>query len=93
MHPPAFTFVTTARRHPDIAFTRHDWALDGVLANDPLVAGLTSDDLMSVMRAGEETIEATGSPVATGIGPGSEHTILDNDRLYRQEMNGVRFVE
>lgn len=90
---PANSFVVTARRHPRIAFARHDYAFDEVLANYALLAGLTPDDLMGVMRRGEEQIEATGSSVATWIGPGRAHTILANDRLYAQEMNGVRFVE
>lgn len=90
---PAYTFSATAKRHPQIAFARHDYAYDRVLSGYAVMAGLAPDDLVSVMKTSEAAIEETGSAVATWIGPGDAHTILASDELYVEEMNGVRFLD
>ncbi len=90
---PAFTFMSTAKRHPRIEFLRHDYAYDLVLSSFAVMAGLTPDDLVGVMKTSEAAIEQSGSAVATWIGPGDAHTILANDEMYVEEMNGVRFLD
>lgn len=90
---PAFTFTSTAKRHPRIEFLRHDYAYDRVLSSFAVMAGLAPDDLVGVMKTSEATIEKSGSAVATWIGPGDAHTILASDEMYVEEMNGVRFLD
>jgi hypothetical protein len=89
----AYTFVKAAEHNPRITFARHDFAFDRVLSSYATMAGLSSDDLVDLMKANEAKIEATGANVANWISPGDEHTIAVRDEFYTEEMNGVRFVE
>lgn len=93
MVTPSWTFEVAATRDPSIAFARHDYAFDRVLASYAALAGARADDLMSVMRSNEERVERTGAIVASWIAPGSDHTILQRPQLYTEVMNGVRFIE
>ena len=90
---PAYTFIKAAEHNPKITFLRHDYAFDPVLSQFAQMAGLSPDNLVSVMRTNESKIEATGANVANWISPGAEHTIAVRDELYTEEMNGVRFID
>jgi len=90
---PAYTFIKAAEHNPKIRFARHDFAFDSVLSSFARMAGLSPDDLVSVMRTNEAKVEATGVTVANWISPGDDHTIAVRDEFYTEEMNGVRFVD
>jgi hypothetical protein len=90
---PAYTFIKAAEHNPKITFARHDFAFDNVLSSFARMAGLSPDDLVSVMRTNESRVEATGVNVANWISPGDDHTIAVRDEFYTEEMNGVRFIE
>ena len=90
---PAYTFIKAAEHNPKITFLRHDYAFDPVLSQFAQMAGLSPDNLVSVMRTNESKVEATGATVANWISPGAEHTIAVRDELYTEEMNGVRFID
>ncbi|MEY2958328.1 MAG: hypothetical protein RLZZ01_896, partial [Actinomycetota bacterium] len=90
---PPFTFIAASEREPTMSFARLDYAFDRVLSDYARLAGLSPDDLVGVMRAGEERIEAAGTKVATWVGPGDSHTVLGSASLYTQSMNGVRFLD
>ena len=90
---PAYTFIKAAEHNPKIRFARHDFAFDNVLSSFARMAGLSPDDLVSVMRTNEAKVEATGVNVANWISPGDDHTIAVRDEFYTEEMNGVRFVD
>ena len=90
---PAYTFIKAAEHNPKIRFARHDFAFDSVLSSFARMAGLSPDDLVSVMRTNESKVEATGVNVANWISPGADHTIAVGDEFYTEEMNGVRFVD
>jgi hypothetical protein len=90
---PAYTFIKAAEHNPKITFLRHDYAFDPVLSQFAQMAGLSPDNLVSVMRTNESKIEATGANVTNWISPGAEHTIAVRDELYTEEMNGVRFID
>jgi hypothetical protein len=90
---PAYTFIKAAEHNPKITFARHDFAFDSVLSSFARMAGLSPDDLVSVMRTNETKVEATGVNVANWISPGADHTIAVGDEFYTEEMNGVRFVD
>ena len=90
---PAYTFIKAAEHNPKITFARHDFAFDNVLSSFARMAGLSPDDLVSVMRTNEAKVEATGVNVANWISPGDDHTIAVRDEFYTEEMNGVRFVD
>lgn len=90
---PAYTFIKAAEHNPKIRFARHDFAFDSVLSSFARMAGLSPDDLVSVMQTNEAKVEATGVNVANWISPGDDHTIAVRDEFYTEEMNGVRFVD
>ena len=90
---PAYTFIKAAEHNPKITFARHDFAFDSVLSSFARMAGLSPDDLVSVMQTNEAKVEATGVNVANWISPGDDHTIAVRDEFYTEEMNGVRFVD
>ena len=90
---PAYTFIKAAEHNPKITFARHDFAFDSVLSSFARMAGLSPDDLVSVMQTNESKVEATGVNVANWISPGADHTIAVRDEFYTEEMNGVRFVD
>ena len=90
---PAYTFIKAAEHNPKITFARHDFAFDSVLSSFARMAGLSPDDLVSVMRTNESKVEAAGVNVANWISPGERHTIAVGEEFYTEEMNGVRFVE
>jgi len=90
---PSWTFEIAASRDPSIAFARHDYAFDSVLAGYAALAGVPADDLVSVMRTNEQRVEAAGASVATWIAPGSDHTILQKPNLYTQTLGETRFID
>ncbi|MFM8856956.1 MAG: pectin acetylesterase-family hydrolase [Actinomycetota bacterium] len=93
MVTPSWTFEIAASRNPSIAFARHDYAFDSVLAGYAALAGVAADDLVTVMRTNEQRVEATGATVATWIAPGSDHTILQKPNLYTQTLDETRFID
>lgn len=93
MVTPSWTFEIAAARNPSIAFARHDYAFDSVLAGYAALAGVPADDLVSVMKANEQRVEATGATVSMWIAPGSDHTILQKPNLYTQTLGGTRFID
>lgn len=90
---PSWTFEIAAAHNPSIAFARHDYAFDSVLAGYAALAGVPADDLVSVMKANEQRVEATGAAVSIWIAPGSDHTILQKPNMYSETLNGVRFID
>jgi hypothetical protein len=93
MVTPAYSFAKVAEHNPAITFMRHDYAYDRVLSSYAVMAGLSADGLVDVMRSGEASIEATGTPVAAWVSPGDAHTILGRADFYTEELNGVRFLD
>jgi hypothetical protein len=93
MVTPSWTFEIAAARNPSIAFARHDYAFDSVLAGYAALAGVPADDLVTVMKTNEQRVEATGATVATWIAPGSDHTILQKPNLYTQTLDDTRFID
>lgn len=93
MVTPAFTFAKVAEHNPNISFLRHDFAYDQVLSGYAVMAGLSPDGLVDVMRTGEASIEATGASVAAWVSPGDSHTILGRADFYTEEQAGVRFLD
>jgi hypothetical protein len=93
MVTPAYSFAKVAEHNSAITFMRHDYAYDRVLSGYAVMAGLSADGLVDVMRSGEASIEATGTQVAAWVSPGDAHTILGRADFYTEELNGVRFLD
>jgi hypothetical protein len=93
MMTPAYSFAKVAEHNPSITFLRYDYAYDRVLSGYAVMAGLSADGLVDVIRSGEASIEATGAAVAAWVSPGDAHTILGRPDFYTEELNGVRFLD
>ncbi|MFM8564502.1 MAG: pectin acetylesterase-family hydrolase [Acidimicrobiia bacterium] len=93
MVTPAYSFAKVAEHNPSITFLRHDYAYDRILSGYAVMAGLSPDGLVDVMRSGEASIEATGAAVAAWVSPGDAHTILGRADFYTEELDGVRFLD
>lgn len=90
---PSYIFSKVAEHNPAITFMRHDYAYDRVLTQYAVMAGISADGLVEVMRAGEKIIEASGTPLAAWVAAGDAHTIAGSPEMYTEEQNGVRFID
>lgn len=90
---PSWLFTVTAEHQPTITFARHDYANDLVLNGYAALAGVFGGDLTEQMSANEAAVESTGADMATWIAPGSRHTVIGDQNLYVETLNGVRFVD
>jgi hypothetical protein len=86
-------FSVAGRQHPDITLARYDNAYDEVQAGFSAVAGVGADDLLSLIDANEQAIEADGVDLAGYVAPGDDHTILMSNGLYDLDVSGVRFLD
>ncbi len=78
---------------PEVTFAKIDFAYDETQSFYADLVGVAADDLLSLIDQNEADIEAAGVPVASYIAPGTNHTILDSDRFYELEVEGVRLVD
>jgi Pectinacetylesterase len=86
-------FWTQAGLHdPDIVMARFDYAFDPNAAAALESLGVDSSTL-ALIDANEAAIEAAGVVQHSYTAPGREHGILDLDRFYEIEVNGVRLVD
>jgi hypothetical protein len=86
-------FWTQAGLHdPDIVMARFDYAFDPNAAAALESLGVDSSTL-ALIDANEAAIEAAGVVQHSYTAPGRDHGILDLDRFYEIEVNGVRLVD
>jgi hypothetical protein len=64
---PAFTFIATSKRNPTMTIARLDYAFDRVLSDYARLAGLSPDNLVDVMKAGEARIEAADTDALAAV--------------------------
>lgn len=86
-------FVASGKRHPDIVFTRHDFAFDRTQVSYAGMAGFDASRLDQAMDATEDLVEAGGVDLLTFMQPGDDHTILTRDRVFDEELDGVRYID
>jgi hypothetical protein len=87
-------FWTQAGLHdPDIVMARFDYAFDPNAARAVESLGVDASNLVALIDANEAAIEAAGVVQHSYTAPGREHGILDLDRFYEMEVNGVRLVD
>jgi hypothetical protein len=87
-------WVQAGLHDPDIVMARFDYAFDPNQAR--AVEGLTGvapSNLVALIDANEAAIEAAGVIQHSYTAPGEEHLILEVDRFYEIEVNGVRLVD
>jgi hypothetical protein len=86
-------YVQAGLHDPDITFGRFDHAFDGVQATFGALAGVAADDLVTLIDKTEAQVEAGGSPIASYVAPGSDHTIMGSDEVYELEVEGVKLID
>lgn len=86
-------YVQANRHAPDITFARFDYAFDRVQATFAALAGVGADAVVEQIDATEDQIEELGTPLASYVAPGSEHTIIGGDEVYEMEVEGVRLID
>ncbi|MFN6120393.1 MAG: pectin acetylesterase-family hydrolase, partial [Actinomycetes bacterium] len=85
--------VQTGRHAPDVVLARHDYAYDRTQVLFAALAGIGSDDLLSLIDANERRIEGDGVPLLSYVAPGDDHTVLSDEAFYTQTVEGVALVD
>jgi hypothetical protein len=85
-------WIQAGLHDPDIVMARFDYAFDPNAAAALESLGVDASTL-ALIDANEAAIEAAGVVQHSYTAPGREHGILDLDRFYEIEVNGVRLVD
>lgn len=86
-------YVYGGNHAPNVRFGRFDYAYDEVQATFGALAGVTADELVSLIDETEAQIEAAGPQLATYVAPGTDHTVVGGDEFYTLEVEGVRLLD
>jgi hypothetical protein len=86
-------FIQSGRHDPKIVLARHDYAYDEHQESWYPIIGIPAKDLLSLIDANETQIEGAGVNLLSYIAPGTEHTVLSEERLYTEEVNGQPLVD
>jgi hypothetical protein len=82
-------FVRAGHHDPAITFARHDYAYDATQAAFVGLAGIATDDLLTLIDGNEQQIEGAGVDLLSYISPGTDHTVLGRDTFYTEDLGGV----
>lgn len=87
-------WIQTGLHNPNIVLARFDYAFDpnAVRAVEALT-GTDASNLVALIDANEASIEDAGVVLHSYTAPGQEHGILDFERFYEIDVNGVRLVD
>jgi hypothetical protein len=55
--------------------------------------GLDGSQLVDLIDDTNESVRSQGVDLVSWVSPGTEHTILGKDDLYREEIDGERFID
>jgi hypothetical protein len=86
-------YIAAGRDHPDITFARYDHAFDENQALHIEQAGVDAEDLVGMIDANEQQIEASGIDLHSYTAPGDDHVVFDNDSFYSEDVDGVALVD
>jgi len=86
-------YIEANKHAPDIIFARHDYAFDAVQTTFAKLAGLPSDNLVSLIDANAAIIEQEGVDLHSYVAPGTTHTVLSRPEFYTETVEGVPFVD
>jgi len=86
-------YVQSGLHDPEITMARHDYAFDEVQEFFAELSGIPADQLDTLIDENERIIESRGVKLLTYLAPGTDHTVLSNDRFYAEEVEGVRLVD
>jgi hypothetical protein len=86
-------FVQAHKHDPEIVFGRHDYAFDQTQEFFATLAGITAENLVTLIDSNETQIEAGGVDLRSYIAPGDSHTVLGKPDFYTETVEGVPFVD
>ena len=86
-------YIQANRHDPAIIFGRHDYAFDAVQQTFAQLAGLPSDDLVSLIDRNTAIIEQGGVDLHSYVAPGASHTVLSSPKFYTETVEGVPLVD
>ena len=86
-------WIQAGLHDPDIIMARFDYAFDPNAAAAVASIGVDASNLVALIDANEAAIEAAGVVQHSYTAPGKEHQILDIDKFYEIEVNGVGLVD
>jgi len=86
-------YIQANKHAPDIIFARHDYAFDAVQTTFSKLAGLPSDNLVSLIDGNTAIIEQGGVDLHSYVAPGTSHTVLSRPGFYTETVEGVAFVD
>jgi hypothetical protein len=87
-------WIQAGLHDPDIVLARFDYAFDpNMVRTVEALTGADASNLVALIDANEAAIEAAGVVQHSYTAPGKEHLILEVDRFYEIEVDGVRLVD
>jgi hypothetical protein len=86
-------FVNSSLRHPEIRFATYNNAFDRVQAQFSSLIGQDADNLVDLIDANNEWISDQGVDVRHWVAPGTDHTVLGDEQLYTQEVDGMALID
>jgi Pectinacetylesterase len=86
-------WIQAGLHNPDIVMARFDYAYDPNAVRAVQLMGGDASNLLALIDANEATIEAAGVVMHSYTAPGALHQILDIERFYEIEVNGIRLVD
>lgn len=86
-------FWNTQAHAPRVRFASYNNAFDEVQAVFSAMIGLDSANLVGLIDETNAAIKARGVDLATWVAPGTDHTILGDDELYEQTVEGQRLID
>jgi hypothetical protein len=86
-------FVNSTTHFPEIRFASFNDAYDEVQATFAGMIGLDGSQLGDLIDDTNESVRSQGVDLVSWVSPGTEHTILGKDDLYREEIDGERFID
>ena len=86
-------FVQSAKHDPEIVFGRFDYAYDDVQADFAALAGISADNLVTLIDDNEKLVEDGGVDLHTWVQPGVEHTVVGKPDFYKTELDGTKLYD
>jgi Pectinacetylesterase len=87
-------WIQAGLHDPEIVLARFDFAFDpNMVRTVEALTGIDASNLVAMIDANEAAIEAAGVVQHSYTAPGDEHLILEVDRFYEIEVNGVMLAD
>lgn len=86
-------FANAATHAPDLRFATFNDAYDEVQSSFSALIGVDPENLVELIDANNASIADEGVDIVSWVSPGDGHTILGDDALYDEEVDGVVFTE